>query len=156
MTLTGVCGCGKTKIARIAFDAAAECNPGNAAVWLQPTAEYSDRHRRPQSVWMTATEFAQRLRDGEYDLPERLAVDYLVAIDDVGASRDTTAFIAEALYRLANVRLGKWTIFTSNLSLAEIGKQIDQRVSSRMIRDANVAIRIKAGDYAEYSKGVRP
>lgn len=153
LTLGGVCGCGKTeRLALPTFKAASEFNPGAAALWVNGTGVYMERNRRPQCVWLTATAMADRMRRGEYDLPEYLGHDYLVAIDDVGAARDTTSFIAEALYRLCNVRLGKWTIFTTNLSLAEVAKQIDPRVASRMIRDRNVAVSITAGDYAMRAK----
>jgi DNA replication protein DnaC len=96
---------------------------------------------------MTSTEFADSCR-GDFGLPEYLADDFLVAIDDLGAARDTTNFVADAIYRLANSRIGRWTIFTSNLNLADVATKIDERVASRMIRDRNVVHRIAAGDYA--------
>lgn len=147
LTLTGITGCGKTLLARQTFEAAARLNPHNEGVWIHPGREASDFTRRPGNVWMTASEFAERIR-GEFKLPELLAGDFLVCIDDLGAARDTTSFIADGLYRLCNARLGKWTLFTSNLGLGEIARQIDERVASRMIRDGNVCHRITAGDYA--------
>jgi DNA replication protein DnaC len=150
LTLSGVCGCGKTTLARMAFNAASEFNPGNSALWVHSGDEYRERTRRPLNVWMHADTFAARLMGGEFDLPETLGQDYLVVIDDIGASKDTAnAFIASKLSRLAEVRLGKWTIFTTNLTHAEVAAQIDPRVASRMIRDGNIAIRITTPDFAE-------
>lgn len=132
-------------IARQIFDAVAPFNPGNVSLYIRNPRDDGDR--RPRVVWYSATAFADAIRR-DFGLPEYLARDFLVVIDDVGAARDTTNFIADGLYRLANVRLGKWTIFTSNLGLADVAKQIDERFASRLIRDGNVVHRINAGDYA--------
>lgn len=149
LTLTGEPGCGKTYLARQIFGEAKRHNPGNkSAFWFGGTGILDERNRRPGCVWLAATEFADRLRAKEYDLPEYLAADFLVVLDDLGAARDTTAFIAEAVYRLCNVRLGRWTVFTSNLSAQAMADQIDPRVASRLIRDGNQAHRITAPDYA--------
>lgn len=150
LTFTGVPGCGKTMLARQIFDAAKACNPGEAhAVWFGGFGYMTDRSRRPGRVWLTAVDFAERIRAGrEFSLPEDLATDYLVVLDDLGATRDTTSYLAEAIYRLCNARIGKWTVFTSNLDATAISSQIDPRVTSRLIRDGNIAHRIVAGDYA--------
>ncbi len=86
---------------------------------------------------------------GEWDLPEYLRADYLVAVDDVGRSRDTANMtFADGLCRLADQRLGHWMIWTTNLTLAEIGNRLDARIASRLIRDDNRLVTIKASDYA--------
>lgn len=150
LTFLGCCGCGKTtRLARPTFEQAARYNPGNASLWVSGTGVRRERDRRPGCVWITATEFADRMFAGEWDLPEYLAHDFLVAVDDVGAARDTKwGALAEAMYRLCNVRLGKWTLFTSNLTMVDIATKIDERVASRLIRDGNIVHRINAGDYA--------
>lgn len=150
LTFTGVPGCGKTMLARQIFEAARAYNPGETqTLWCTGTGLYDESRRRPRRVWLSATEFADRMRSGkEYDLPEYLGADFLVILDDLGATRDTTNFLAEAVYRLCNARLGKWTVFTSNLNATGIATQVDPRVASRLIRDGSVAYRIDAGDYA--------
>lgn len=148
LTFTGVPGCGKTFLARQIFEAAKPYNPGNPSLRISGSGYFDERRRRPGCVWLTATQFADRLRAKEYDLPEYLAADFIVVLDDLGAARDTTAFIAEAVYRLCNERLGRWTLFTSNLSATAIAEQIDPRVASRLIRDGNKAHRITAPDFA--------
>ncbi len=86
---------------------------------------------------------------GEWDLPEYLRADYLVTVDDLGRSRDTAAgTFADGLCRLADNRLGRWMIWTTNLTLPEIASRLDPRIASRLIRDDNRLVNIKAGDYA--------
>ena len=147
LTLLGDCGCGKTMLARQIFCACMKYNPGAGSLWIRGSGPDAESNRRPRCVWMSATEFADAIRK-DFGLPEYLERDFIVVIDDVGAARDTTNFIADGLYRLANVRLGRWTIFTTNLKLREISENIDPRFASRLIRDDNVCHKITAGDYA--------
>lgn len=148
LTFSGVPGSGKTFLARQTFRAAAKFNHrGNASICLTDPSDPSDR--RPDCVWLDSARFAARLIGGrEFDLPEYLARDFLVAYDDLGAARDKSDFLADALYRLCNHRLGRWTIFTTNLTLEEISTRIDDRVASRLIRERNLGLSLKAGDYA--------
>lgn len=150
LTLTGVCGCGKTMLAQQIFDEASKYNPGNKGLWIPRDEGYSDGDRRPRNVALTASKFGQLMMAGEYDLPEYLADDFLVLLDDLGASRDKTQFQADALYRLYNQRQGKWTITTTNLRLREISEKVDERVASRLIRDGNQLVTITAPDYGIY------
>jgi hypothetical protein len=97
--------------------------------------------------------FARLLLDDEqWDLPEYVAHEWLVLYDDLGAKGFPTPkgreMMNDALLRLANQRLGKWTIWTTNLTLAEIGTRVDGRIASRLIRDGNRFVTIEAGDYA--------
>lgn len=140
LTLTGAQGCGKTMLAFQVFDQARAINPGRASLWI-------GERRRPRCYWYTEPDFADAIRT-DTRLPEYLADDYLVLIDDLGTARERFEQVADALYRLANARLGKWTLWTSNLTHAEIADKIDQRLASRLIRDANTGVRITAQDYA--------
>jgi DNA replication protein DnaC len=146
LTLAGTQGCGKTMLARQVWDRVRRLhNPGRHSVWLG-TADTGDR--RPNCVWLDYAKFTARLRNGEYDLAQYLRDDFLVVLDDIGAARDTTEFVADHLFNLCNQRLGRWTIFTTNLTLNEVRDRIDPRVASRLVRDQNVVVQIKAGDYA--------
>lgn len=140
LTLTGAQGCGKTMLAFQVLDQARTINPGRASIWI-------GERRRPRCYWYTEPDFADAIRT-DTRLPEYLADDYLVLIDDLGTARERFEQVADALYRLANARLGKWTLWTSNLTHAEIADKIDQRLASRLIRDANTGVRITAQDYA--------
>jgi DNA replication protein DnaC len=128
------------------FIASQRYNPGNASLYLRN--EYDPQDRRPRCVWLDARDMFGRMVAGEHDLPEYLARDWLVVIDDLGAGRDKSEYFADALGRFANLRLHKWTVFTTNLTHREIRDQIGDRVASRMIRDDNRALRINARDYA--------
>lgn len=83
------------------------------------------------------------LRSGEWALVEYLIheVDVLV-LDDVGAENVTPPIIA-ALNRIADGRLARWTMFTSNLLSDDIGKNIDVRIASRMFRGDNVVCEVE-------------
>ncbi len=149
LTINGEAGCGKTMLARQVYLRAVACNPGNSPLWVDLNQKPGiTAKRRPRCVWLDAAEMAERMKGGEYDLPEYLADDFLVVLDDMGAVRDKTDFLADATYRLCQQRREGWTIFTSNLTMAEIAARIDERVASRLIRDRNVQVRITAGDYA--------
>lgn len=73
----------------------------------------------------------------------------LLALDDIGAERDTTGFASEKLNMLLGQRVGKWTILTSNLDLEGIAK-VDSRIASRMQREpGNELIVLTCKSYAE-------
>lgn len=119
----------------------------------QAVGIYSDKTRRPNCRGMDEARFARLyLDDRQYDLPEYLAHEWLVLYDDLGSKRDGKEVLADAILRLANQRLGKWTLWTTNLNLDEIRLRIDARVASRMIRDENRLVTITAGDYAKRPK----
>lgn len=140
LTLAGTRGSGKTMLARQIMEQAEQINPGASSLWMGPA-------RRPRCVWYDETAFAREAQEWAR-LPEYLAGDYLVVIDDLGTARDRWDQVADALYRLANARLGRWTVWTTNLTHAEIETKIDARLASRLIRDRNQAVRITAPDYA--------
>ena len=53
---------------------------------------------------------------------------------------------AEKINTLANVRVGKWTILTSNLSMVQIAK-VDKRIASRMVRNKGIVADVNTKDY---------
>lgn len=91
-------------------------------------------------------------RDGDYQPYKDAANDWFKVIDDVGAEgfghdRKPTAFVINQLGKLADDRLGKWTVWTSNFGLGELAELFDARISSRMLRDENVVVEVTARDY---------
>lgn len=150
LVLSGAAGCGKSMLAEQMLKRAQTHNPGNVPVWMpkKQNGILDDDDRRPECVWISADRFAKRLLNGEFDLPQYLAADWCVVYDDLGAARDKSTFIADAIYQFSNHRLRKWTIWTTNLTLSEVSAKIDERVASRLIRDENRFVTIKAGDYA--------
>lgn len=91
---------------------------------------------------------ADRILSGEWDLAEAIIEDWFAVIDDVGTVYDPSGLLAAKLDFILNSRLGKWTVVTSNYSLDEIGKKLDVRIASRLIRGRNVVVRLETTDYA--------
>lgn len=142
LTLCSKSGTGKTLLARAAYRQFMEQN----------RFEFSyDRSRNRiqgnTSMFVDWRKFCDNLRGGAYELVDDLCEEWFVIIDDLGAERDTTGFIAAATDRILNSRRDKWTLITTNLPLSEIGNRIDPRVASRMIRDNNQVVEIEATDW---------
>lgn len=153
LTISGDPGVGKTFVARQTYDRARPLCAASTANHAQQFGIYNEARRRPDCRWFDAAKFKRLyLDDKQYDLPEYLAVEWLVGFDDLGSTNDAKDVLAEAYYRLANQRLGKWTIWTTNFTIEEIAKRIDPRVASRLIRDENRLITITAPDYARIPK----
>lgn len=150
LSLVGDPGVGKTMLARQILAQSKQSNPGRFSTWISgPSSGDHERNPRPRCCWIDASQFANNLMQGEFFWPEHFFNDWCVVFDDLGAARDTKSdFIADAIYRFANTRLGRWTVWTSNLSLELIGQRIDMRVASRLIRDENITLKIVARDYA--------
>lgn len=142
LTLASPSGSGKTMLARavyrqfmeqnrfeVALDVAAQKIVGNTGMFVD---------------WR---KFCDSVRGGCYELIEDLCDEWFVIIDDLGSERDTSGFIASAVDRIMNSRRGKWTLITTNLSLAEIGERVDVRVASRLVRDDNKVIEINVPDW---------
>lgn len=152
LTFSGQPGTGKTMLAQQIHARAGMLADAATANHPPQYGTYDERRRRPGVRWLAATSFARLyLDDGQYDLPEYLGVEWLVSIDDLGTGPEggkARSILADAYYRLANQRLGKWTIWTTNLTLDEVKAQIDARVSSRLIRDDNRLVTLTVTDYA--------
>lgn len=157
LTLTGVNGCGKTFLGRQIFDQAKRINPGNPSnspIWpptaLESWGEGVNTYTtaRPYALWFDEGGLASRMRSGDYNLPRTLRDDFFVGLDELGATRDPSNFISEAIGMLAEARLNRWTFFATNLTLAEIADRMDARISSRLIREQNRVVVIEATDYA--------
>ncbi|MBC2594930.1 ATP-binding protein [Ruficoccus amylovorans] len=141
LTLAGASGCGKTHLAR------------EIAVWAE-RHHGCYRRKSPPEIMQTrsvrfyaCSELARRLRDGDYDLIEKLAGVWLLVLDDIGAERDPNGYLAEQWYALLNARLGKWTVITTNLSADQISERLDERIRSRLWRGRNVLLESNATDW---------
>ena len=155
LTLQGVNGCGKTFLMRQVFAEAKRINPGNPlnnAIWPPNWDSFNGgvnvyTDARPYCLLYDEGGMASRMRNGDFDLPKNLRSDYFVALDEIGATRDPTNFVSGSVCELVENRIGRWSMFATNLTLAEIAERMDARISSRLIRDGNKFIAIKARDY---------
>lgn len=121
LSLLGTSGAGKTMLARKIREV---CN-----VTFKP--------------W---TRVCQMLRDGEYRwFQDLIGIDFLV-LDDIG-SEYKTDFVVAKLYELLSCRTQKWTVITANLSLEQIGTNLDPRIASRMLRDGSVVVDVDVTDF---------
>lgn len=75
----------------------------------------------------------------------------LVYVDEIGATRDTTGYVADQLYVLLAQRDKKWTIITTNLTLEQISA-MDNRIFSRCLRNNGIVIEVKAVDFNTRNK----
>lgn len=135
LTLSGNSGIGKTFLMRQIFEAAKRV----PAIASHPALKV------PNQFW-TWSDVVDELRDKKFWLLKELAELNLLCLDDVGAE-NATSFSSERLYYLLNSRLGKWTVITTNKTVAQIA-ETDVRIASRLIRDKNQVVACEAVDYA--------
>lgn len=155
LTLTGINGCGKTLLLRQVFEQAKRINPGNPANnpiwppdWIAWQTGSAFPRSRPYCLYFDERTIARRMRAGEYDLPQSLRDDYFVVLDELGVERDPTNFIANAVAAFCENRIRGWTAIGTNFTIKEIAERVDARASSRLIRDNNVLVTIRANDFA--------
>lgn len=143
LALLGTCGAGKTHLARWIGNFA-RCRWARYPTWHKETGWILAERCVAFYDWRKRVD---KMRSGEYDVIDGMAEDEFCVVDDIGAE-DATGFSKSKLDDLCNRRLGKWTVFTANLSLDQIHERIDARVASRMIRDGNIVVDVETADYA--------
>jgi len=88
------------------------------------------------------------LSNQSYGRLEDLQTETLIVVDEIGADRDPSGHTRDCLARLLSARVGKWTIITSNKTLGDIQRDIDTRISSRIIRDGSLVVDVDVPDYS--------
>jgi len=146
LSFLGPCGAGKTHLAEAIWNA-----------WKTNLRDYTGRFGcvdRLDGRWIYWPQAVDRIRGGEYGLVPALERADMIVLDDVGGEYDASGFAASQLNRLANQRLGKWTIWTSNLSLDQIASKLDNRIADRLIRSGSSVIEMETTSYSvrEYNK----
>lgn len=131
--LSGSCGTGKTHLA---------C--GLMYEWARQNIEIKGDEivypKRP--IFLPAVEFFLQLKAtfaqdssvSEEDVISKYSAAEFLVLDDVGAEK-ISDWSRQGLYTLIDrrYRYMRPTIITSNLSLEEIGKQVDDRIASRIV-----------------------
>jgi DNA replication protein DnaC len=86
------------------------------------------------------------LDSGDYARVASYRNDFFLGLDDIAAEHNKLReFSASQLFDILNSRLAKrWTVITANCDLDGVGKLLDPRIASRLIRDGNVCIALPA------------
>lgn len=142
LSLCAKSGTGKTTLARAVYRQFMEQNRFELSY-----DRIQNRIQGNTAMFVDWRKFCDNLRGGAYELVDDVCDEWFVIIDDLGAERDTTGFIAAATDRILNSRRDKWTLITTNLPISEIGDRIDPRVASRLIRGENQVVEIEADDW---------
>jgi DNA replication protein DnaC len=141
LTLAGLSGTGKTHLAKELMRFA-EIN----CKWWKCSHLGTNRYRDFFSI--SGARLASELRSpGGFSFIWELTKTDLLFIDDFGAARDPSGYLTDSLFALLDNRLGKWTILTTNLT-GEGLHAMDPRISSRLIRGANILHEVNAPDFA--------
>lgn len=118
-----------------------------------PATEQTKTERQPygriirdRGDFVSWAKVARLLREGEYRVLDDLCQLSFLVVDDIGAEHGSE-FVNSKLYELCSRREGKWTVFTGNLSLADIEQKIDARIASRMIRNGSVVVDVNVEDF---------
>lgn len=142
LCLLGPSGAGKTHLSKRILDYWRK-----KAGWWTLRGRAGDVPQLKESRFISWRSFIDRQKAGEFSEIESLIRLPFAVVDDIGAEHDPNGFAKSRLDRVADERLGKWTVFTSNLLLNQIAKEIDPRISSRMIRGGNVVVEVAVTDY---------
>lgn len=114
--------------------------------WAEGRARWCDCAYLPQKIFWP--DFVQRLRSGNaYGFRDDLKRWPVLFLDDIGSERDPSGFAAEELVTLLGMRIGKWTLTTSNLMMNAI-EDIDVRLANRLVRGQNIVVEMDTIPYS--------
>jgi DNA replication protein DnaC len=155
LTLVGPSGTGKSMLAYLITRFVAE-----QACWFKiqgPGGDVPMKHQHYFASWPVMTE---EVKDGDFGTVKLLceseekwngkrgATYWFAVIDDIGQIEDASKpYLLSSLARIAEGRMGEWTVWTSNRSLAQIADTLNERIASRMIRGKNVVVENRCPDF---------
>jgi DNA replication protein DnaC len=141
LCLLGTSGAGKTLLAKrlLAFWRAR----GGYRVIQGRAGEFQSLGESRLILW---PKFIERQLDGQWGEMQGIRETPFMVVDDLGREKGPPAFNAARADEVAESRLGKWTVFTSNKTLQQIA-DTDKRVASRMLRNGSATIDINVPDF---------
>lgn len=148
LSLLGNSGTGKTLIARLLYRVYK--NKFQDHVNRERTERSGGRHEyRYRCGFLNWGEAVNhRFMKGEFAFLEDLREFDFFALDDIASEHEKHRELsASKLYDVLEARLGKWTILTANLSLEQLGRTLDPRIASRMIRGGSEVIDLEMVDF---------
>ena len=149
LSFLGTSGAGKTYLAKRIFRWHSRCGLFSS---------YTDESRTPPEVvypreWCNWATLAAELKSNQgYDRLREVETSVFTVFDEIGANRDASGHVTDCLANALCARVGKWTVITSNKGLGDIQRDVDTRVSSRMVRDGSVVVDVELADYAMRNK----
>jgi DNA replication protein DnaC len=90
---------------------------------------------------------SDEIKDGKFWKVQELCDVAFAVIDELGADYDPSGMIVSKLDRILNERLGKWTVITSNMSVADMAQKLDTRIASRLRRGGGEVVEILTKDF---------
>lgn len=141
LTFSGLSGTGKTYLATLVWQWYLRCGQYE----LNDAGDILSVRDGYYAHWPT---LRRKLANRDWGMLDSLVDKHLLIMDEIRESGEKTDVFREALSDLISCRMGRWTILTCNLSLDQIGKQIDTRISSRIVRDSNVLINFNCQDFS--------
>lgn len=87
------------------------------------------------------------LRNAKFHLMSDLSDAHFLFLDEVVVEHDPNGFGQDKLSELFSRRANKWTVITSNKTVAQLSS-IDRRIASRMVRGESVVVGCETIDYA--------
>ena len=139
LTLSGANGCGKTFLAKCTLaEMGWNFNGTVNAPWREAGGAIMDRSCKFRD-W---TKVADRMLNGNWQACETMNDTLVVCLDDIGANYDKSGAVTAKLNSFLRSRGKRWTIVTSNFTIAQMRDQLDARIASYLIRDKNVAVNL--------------
>jgi DNA replication protein DnaC len=132
LTLLGGCDTGKTHCARGLFE------------WSKTRFNWSLCEYNHRVIYWPR--FISGLKSGTFAERDDLMRWPVLVLDDVLAGRDNSGFATDELNTILGIRMDRWTILTTNLTMEQI-ETLDTRLYSRIIRPPNQWLKITAKPY---------
>jgi len=146
LSLLGTSGTGKTYLAKRIWKWYLQSDLAEAAIVIDHWGREEVFYPGQFCYWPSVS---AKLSCGEgYDILDELAREKFVVFDEIGSDRDPSGNIRNCLAQTLCSRVGKWTLITSNKTLAQVGADIDTRIASRMVRDGSRVKVVKLPDYS--------